>query len=331
MIFAIETLTGFTNLVLRELELKGIRVYRVLYRDDTTIIVELSEDVTSKLRKIQLATSLEKILLEVDYTRDIKKLRRELRLKLRDIQELISSNMLVSVKFTEISQRVRKIILREIERVFKCKLTRAIGDVQLSIRFLSKKILIGLNIGTAQPLYRRWYTRFKSRASLNPVIAAALCLAAGRHDVIMDPFAGSLTIPIEYYRMWKPRNIICIDIDYSVLAKSKINLDQIESLHTKLELLCGDYFNVNLRLDVPCIVTDPPRGLRLAVSEVFYRKMVDKFAKDLNKNGVVVLPVFRSAKKVIERIFSEKGFSVEYSASTVQGGLRTYIMKAVKS
>ena len=294
-----------------------------------TLILEFNNDYTSALRKLQLATFIEKILLEVPYTRDIKQLRRELRQSLRDLRDIIGG-LLVSVKFTEISQRVRRVILREIERVLKCKLTRAIGDVQLSVRFFEKKIIIGLNIGTTQPLYRRWYTRYKSPASLNPVIAAALCLIAGKHDIVLDPFAGSLTIPIEYYRMWRPHKILCIDINREVLTRAKSNIAQIEGVEPRVDIICGDYFKINIKLNVPCIVTDPPRGLRLSASRKFYEKMADKFKVDLQDEGVAVFPVFKHAKKFIDNLFRGRGFDIQYPACTIQGGLKVFIAKAIK-
>ncbi len=269
--------------------------------------------------------------MEVPYTRNIKTLRRHLREALRELRDLVREESLVSVSFSEISQRIRRVILRETERVLKCRLTRAIGDLQLSARFFRRRILIGVNIGTVQPLYRRWYTRFKSRASLNPVIAAAMCLVAGRHDFVMDPFAGSLTIPLEYYRMWKPRTIICADHSCQTLSKAMLNVLSIGySAYSKIEVLCGDYLKLSLRRSVSCIVTDPPRGLRLRVPKTFYKKIATKFAYDLDEHGVLVLPVFRSSRKMIEHALTSSGFKVSFPVVTVQGGEKVFIVRAVR-
>ncbi len=330
MLAVLETLPGLSRLVQEELNIKNVE-HRVVYREDSCLYIDVNPHDISKLRSLQTVNYVEIELFDVDYVRDTKTLRKLLREKFREVKELIKENSLVTFRFYEVSKRIQKIILREAERVFKCRLVKARGDYVLSARFLFRKIRIFLDIGTFQPLYRRWYTRYKSRASLNPILAASLCVLAGSHKIVIDPFAGSYTIPIEYCRMWRPEKFTCLDISFQYLSKGLHNLQSVNSgVYSRIEILCCDFFLFTPREKYECIVTDPPRGIRLEVSREFYNRMFRKFAEICTDECIIVMPMFGRYIKFIEECARDNGFDVVDKVCTVQGGYRTFLVKFVR-
>ena len=327
MLAVLETMPGLSRLVQEELKIRNIS-HSIVYREDHCLYIDVTPDTAPLLRKLQTVNYVEVQLFEVDYTRDVKTLRQELRKKFREIRDFIREGSLVTFRFYEISRRLQRVILREAERVLKCKLVKARGDYVLSARFLFRRIRIFLDIGTFQPLYRRWYTRYKSRASLHPVLAAALCLLAGPGDFVIDPFAGSYTIPIEYCRMWNPRKFTCIDISYEFLSKGKANLGAAgEHIQERVDVLCGDFFRISVRDRYDRIVTDPPRGLRLELTEDFYSRMFSKFREICTDDVVIAMPVFKRTYNAFLRTCEKHGFKLVDSIETVQGGYRTLLVK----
>ncbi len=327
MLAVLETMPGLSRLVQEELKIKDIP-HNIIYRDDTCLYVEVSSDVAHALRRLQTVNYVETQLLEVEYTRNIKTLRHELRRRFREVRDLIKEGSLVTFRFYEISRRLQRIVMREAERVLKCKLVKARGDYTLSVRFLFRKIRVFLDIGTFQPLYRRWYTRYKSRASIHPVIAAALCLLAGPGDEVIDPFAGSFTIPIEYCRMWSPRKFTCIDISYEFLNKGRANLAAAgRHIQERIEIMCGDFFRISIRDRYERVVTDPPRGLRLELTEDFYDRMFSRFREIGTDDVVIAMPVFKRTYGALLKTCERHGFKLVHSVETVQGGYRTLLVK----
>lgn len=323
MRFILSTLPGFTNLVLDELKIKNIQ-FQLLDKVGQDIYIECNN--VRNLRKLQLVTRIEYELTRVEYVSNLKELRKRVRNSLKEFKDLVIESSLVNVKFFDIRKKLQKLIIREIERVFKTKMCRCRGDIEFSIRFCSSEIIFSINISTFQPLYRRWYTKFKSKASINPIIAAAMSLIAGKYDKILDPFVGSYTIPIEYYYMWKPEKITCIDINSKLLYAGLSNLYTSGVEHV-INIICSDFFKIELRDKYPCIVTDPPRGLRLKTTLKFYDKMFSKFKNILDSNSVVVLPVFQKHFTKINQLIKTHGFEIERSVNTIQGGLKTIILK----
>ncbi len=282
------------------------------------------ENKLSTIRKLQTINHIEKILIEIPYERSIKEFRKECRKYLRDLKDYITERTVISARVRGVKKKRLLIILREIQRIFKCSLSRSIGDLDLVVRFINDKYVISLNIGTFQPLYRRWYTYYKSRASLHPAIAAAMSIIAGESYKILDPFCGSLTIPIEYLRMWKKSYATCIDIDKITITNSIRNA-VLSRTYDRMFIIIGDFFKINIREQYDRVITDPPRGLRLESSMKLYEKFIKKSLDIISSNGKIVTIIFRTHLKKLTDIIP-KNLNVTIPLETVQGGYKVCIL-----
>ncbi len=301
------------------------------YIDNNSLIIEIqnNSEYIRKLRRLQTVIRVLKCLTWIPYDKDIKIFRRNVREYLKDIEDVIPKYCAtVNIVSREVRERIFKIMCREVERVFKCRLTRSKADYEFCIRFYNRGILFCLNISSFQPLYRRWYTKCKSRASLNPIIAAAMCIIAGKWQQIVDPFSGSYTIPIEYIRMWGRSHVLCVDIAFNVLEKSISNIVTAD-VYQYVDVICSDYFKVKLE-NVECIITDPPRGIRLRSSITLYRRFLEKARHEIYEDGCIVFITFSKVFKKIKNMVESLGLRVENKIETVQGGYRVNIVKLVK-
>jgi len=292
--------------------------------DDRLLILDTDEHNVQKLRRLQTITRLERMLIEIPYSRSMKEFRINCRKALIELDGIVTKESIVSARGQGVKRKRLLVILREIQRLFKCKLSRSLGDVDLSIRFLSNRYIVSLNVGTFQPLYRRWYTYYKSRASIHPIIAAAMSIIAGRSREMLDPFCGSLTIPIEYLRMWPCTYATCIDID-RVTVLNSIRNALLSEIYDRMLIILSDFFNIKLRKNYDLIVTDPPRGLRLRSSIAFYEKFFRRSIEFLSSNGKIVTIVFEKDLRRILRGLPQN-FQVEMPLRTVQGGYRVCIL-----
>ncbi|NPB00874.1 MAG: methyltransferase [Crenarchaeota archaeon] len=324
----LEALPGFYKVVSEELKLKGVEgeFKRV---NETTHLLDLKNDEQLPLlRKLQTINNIEKILVEIPYVKSIKEFRRECRRSLIELRDYITKSTVVSARVKDVKRRRLLVILREIQRIFKCSLSRSVGDLDLVIRFLDDKYVVSLNIGTFQPLYRRWYTYHKSRASLHPSIAAAMSIIAGEQSRILDPFCGSLTIPIEYLRMWRRSYATCIDIDKKTIINSIKNAI-LSGTYDRMFIIVEDFFSAHLREQYDTVITDPPRGLRLESSIKLYKKFIEKSINILSENGKIVTIVFkRDLKTILKEI--PKYLSTNIPLETVQGGYKVCILEITK-
>lgn len=276
------------------------------------------------IRRLQTINHIEKVLIEIPYVKSIKEFRKECRRCLKDLKDYITESTVISARVRQVKKKRLLIILREIQRIFKCRLSRSIGDLELVVRFLNDKYVISLNIGTFQPLYRRWYTYHKSRASLHPAIAAAMSIIAGESYRILDPFCGSLTIPIEYLRMWRRSYATCIDIDGKTIINSIRNAI-LSGTYDRMLILVGDFFKINIRETYDLVITDPPRGLRLESSLRLYEKFIQKSLDTVSDNGKIVMVIFRKHLKNILEIVP-KNLNTNIAIETVQGGYKVSIL-----
>ncbi len=323
--FILETLPGFYKVVSMELKLKGID-QNVEQIDNSSLLLQTTNDsnLVLKLKKLQTVNQIEKIITEIPYEKSIKEFRKTCRERLKDLEGIVNDKCIVSAIARDVKRKRLLIILRELQRLFKCRTTRSKADVELVVRFLRDRYVITLNVGTFQPLYRRWYTCYKSRASLHPLIAAAMSIIAGRGSKVLDPFCGSLTIPIEYLRMWNRSYVTCIDINKNTVLNSIRNAI-LSGTYDRMSIIVGDFFRTNLREIYDIIITDPPRGLRLSSGMEIYEKLVEKSINLLSNNGRIILVVFeKQLKSILRRIPSN--LSINIPLKTIQGGYRVCIL-----
>lgn len=150
-----------------------------------------------------------------------------------------------------------------------------------------------------------------NRGELRPELCNILCSISGanKDDIILDPFCGYGSIPIERAYMFKYNMIFAADNDRKKVRKLKQRVKKIRRLRNK------NFFVKHLdALDMPFfedafidkIITDPPWGIYKGVGmdiEIFYGKMMKEMYRVLKPNGVIV--ILTAKKDELERVILE--------------------------
>ncbi len=180
-------------------------------------------------------------------------------------------------------------------------------DIEVYAILRNTELLLGVNT-TGESLHRRFYRRGFHRAALSPTVANTLVRLSGwrRHMVLLDPFTGSGTIPLEtalyglgispgarrenlsfekipvfksidsarireeLLKREDPGTVEAIGIDVSPKSLN-LALDSLETFgrETGVRFVQGDVFRLVEYVDreVDKVVCNPPFGVRLRLRE----------------------------------------------------------------
>jgi 23S rRNA G2445 N2-methylase RlmL len=122
-------------------------------------------------------------------------------------------------------------------------------------------VLLGARPATV-PDERFWYRQRDLPASIHPTLAAAAArlLPIGADDLVVDPFCGSGTLLAERALRGACRRLVGIDHQRAALEAARINLAPV----AEVELVPGDFSQLERLAPVDAIVTNPPYGRRVA-------------------------------------------------------------------
>lgn len=162
------------------------------------------------------------------------------------------------------------------------------GDIEFwLVRRASGLGFVGLELPR---LRTRRQTR--ARGQLQSELANVLCVLAGvgSRDIVLDPFAGHGTIPLEAIAGFSPQKVIAADEDVALSA----SLRALATDKPSLQVLQADALALTGVPDasVTRIVTDPPWGEFATPSqplETFYGHMLAEFMRVLHPGGVAVV------------------------------------------
>ncbi len=178
---------------------------------------------------------------------------------------------------------------------------------------------------TGTSLHRRGYRIKKHPAALNPVIAAAMIRLSGWKDgILLDPFCGSGTIPIEAYHSFKRMPNIFRDFAFknlSIFSEEKwekikserklrksepriVGIDKEEKYvrcaienarkaRAKITFMKGLAQEIHKIVDeMDFIVTNPPYGLRMGNRRKVF-KLYEEFAEELENHfsGLIMVVI----------------------------------------
>ncbi len=207
-------------------------------------------------------------------------------------------------------------------------------DVRVLAWILDSLFLLGIDT-TGISLHRRGYRIKKHPTSLNSVIAASMIRISGwRKGILVDPFCGSGTIPIEAYHafkgipnMWRDfafKRISFFDEErwektkrsvkikrgepdvYGFDSEKKYIQNAMENVsRANAKIICGkgraEELHKNIR-NVDYIVTNPPYGLRMGNRKKIF-KLYEDFARELEENFSGTIMVVITPHKKFEYYF----------------------------
>lgn len=124
-------------------------------------------------------------------------------------------------------------------------------------------------------------------------------------DVVLDPFAGHGTIPLERAGSFPYKEIIAVDKDGYLVSKLK---QKIKTFRKRITVIRGDALTLNEIQDgsVDKIISDPPWGeyKEIPTLEKFYEAMLKEFNRILKPDGIIILLI--GAKEIFENVLQGK-------------------------
>ena len=170
-----------------------------------------------------------------------------------------------------------------------------------------------------------------NKGELRPEIAYLISCFAGikKDDVILEPFCGYGSIPVQIAKKFEYSKLYVSDIDelkVQEVAQKKQLLN-----NSTVEVCCADAFGLEHIKDksVSLVVTDPPWGYYEEIDNIedFYIKMFDSFRRVLKEEGRMV--ILSARKEEIEKAATRMNIQTVDSLHTLVNGKKAslYLMK----
>jgi len=320
------TLPGLEGAVKLELEKIGVSGEII---SKARIIGEVREPL--ELRTIEgFAEILAEKNIEDGNRRDIRLLIRRALLENNRVREAVKGAKIITVKgsiyckLESLNYRLLELIAaREITRVFRnISVKPKVGDLIFRVEILNNKLIIAREIKSG--LHKRNYTKIRHPAMINPLVAAAMGLLSNinRKDLIIDPYCGVGTIPIE----------ICLtckceahgsDINKEYVRGALINAKEA-NVENKTNFFISSIINLSARnSSYSAVITDPPRGIRLKINSLkaIYKQLINTAEKILKGNGKLIISALNKDLNLIIKIAKEsKKFNIIKKVNYIQGG-----------
>lgn len=124
-------------------------------------------------------------------------------------------------------------------------------------------------------------------------------------DIVLDPFAGYGTIPLERAKSFPYKETIAVDKDSHLISRLK---QKIKTFGKKVDVIHGDALDLNMIQvnSIDRIISDPPWGeyQEMPNLEKFYEDMLKEFNRILKPDGVIILLI--GAKEIFENVLQNK-------------------------
>jgi len=287
-----------------KLLLDGLVVYESGYSEreirnfyifnNTFLLLRFFSDFTSNIQ------SLEKILAIVIYDKNIhRQIFTNLPPRRRNFRIVASlENRMVSVSRT---------LLRELEsvilRIRGMRLNIKKPDLEFWI-LLRREGYGFFGIRITYPFHEESY---RKKGELRKEIAYIMSFISkpNPEDIVIDPFAGHGTIPLERAKSFPYKKIIAVDKDKNLVFRLK---QKFKEHKKKINIIHGDALDLNdvENSSVDKIISDPPWGEYEKISDPgkFYETTLKEFDRILKPDGVIVLLI--GAKEVFESVLQNK-------------------------
>ena len=170
-----------------------------------------------------------------------------------------------------------------------------------------------------------------NKGELRPEIAYLMCCFADikENDVVLEPFCGYGSIPIQLKKRFKCQKIFASDIDEEKFASRSGVAELVEAQGALqqaqgplLDLRQADVFELSHIEDnsIDVVVTDPPWGLWENISDIkdFYKRMFESFKRVLKPEGKMIILSARTQE--LEAAALECGAAIQKSLHTLVNG-----------
>lgn len=203
-------------------------------------------------------------------------------------------------------------------------------DVNIVCDVIGSKCYVGIQL-TRESLHKRFERPFNHPAAIKAPLAYGMLRIAGVEDgdVLLDPFCGGGTIPIEAAQVWDSRiTIYGSDVNSRFLEGARRNAEAagVEK-HVSLRIADArrleDYYDST----IDRVVTNPPYGVRMGreknLRETYFR-FLNSASKIVKPDGsITVISLKATAFRSI--VFKTKKFKLVHERVVETGGLYPHI------
>lgn len=170
-----------------------------------------------------------------------------------------------------------------------------------------------------------------NKGELRPEIAYLISSFADiqKDDVILEPFCGYGSIPVQLVKKFHFSKLYVSDIDNEKISMNS-QKKQLKN-NPCLDLRQADAFNLSHIEDksINLVITDPPWGFYEDIGDVktFYKKMFASFDRILKDEGRMV--ILSARKEELEEVISELGYKIEACLHTLVNGKKAGLYKII--
>lgn len=170
-----------------------------------------------------------------------------------------------------------------------------------------------------------------NKGELRPEIAYLISSFADiqKDDVILEPFCGYGSIPVQLVKKFHFSKLYASDIDNEKISMNS-QKKQLKN-NPCLDLRQADAFNLSHIEDksINLVITDPPWGFYEDIGDVktFYKKMFASFDRILRDEGRIV--ILSARKEELEEVISELGYKIEACLHTLVNGKKAGLYKII--
>lgn len=172
----------------------------------------------------------------------------------------------------------------------------------------------------------------KGKLSRQIAYMMALLSKPNPKDIVIDPFAGYGSLPIERAASFPYQQIIAVDKNKHLVANLK---KKVKKMRKRIKVIQGDALTLEEINDkaIDKIISDPPWGEfeKIENIEKFYESMLKEFDRILKPKGIAVLLI--GTKESFENILIDrfkKAFLLEKKYDILVSGKKAAIYKLVK-
>lgn len=170
-----------------------------------------------------------------------------------------------------------------------------------------------------------------NKGELRPEIAYLISSFADiqKDDVILEPFCGYGSIPVQLVKKFHFSKLYASDIDNEKISMNS-QKKQLKN-NPCLDLRQADAFNLSHIEDksINLVITDPPWGFYEDIGDVktFYKKMFSSFDRILKDEGRIV--ILSARKEELEEVVYELGYKIEACLHTLVNGKKAGLYKII--